>query len=357
MPSWPIVVALDPDGGEQYKLHLIETDGALRRLTPQDSEIIGAESAPAWSPDGQRLVFVGYVGDGVDLFTINADGTELRNLTNIAKHTIQPNWSPDGEQIVYVRSDADSSDIHVMNADGSASRPLTSGLGDESNPVWSPNGEWIAFLRTVFVPATNDADRAATEAATDEHSTADSQAAEGEFQTTICLMQPDGSDQRVLATVQFAEGLQWSPDGTQLAFSTFSSFRENQHAQVVGVDGSDQRSLDNGAVESSLPRWSPDGARISVVVIDPGGSAGSLVVMNADGSDAHSIAELAGWNAWSPDGSQILVSQGRITRDGQSTGRSNLYLVNADGTDPGQVLLLDDAAIDGDPAWHPGSQP
>ena len=352
--SAPIVVALDPDGGEQYKLYLIDTDGSVpRRLTPENSEITGGESAPVWSPDGQRLVFVGYVGDGVDLFTINADGTELRNLTNIAKHTTQPSWSPDGARIVYVRSDADSRDIHVINADGSGNRQLTGGMEDESDPVWSPDGEWIAFLRTVFVPDISDPDRAATEAAGEDESAAGSQAAEGEFQTTICLMRPDGSDQRVLATVQFAEGLRWSPDGEQLAFSTFSSFRENQHAQVVGVDGADQRALDNGTVESSLPSWSPDGSRVSAVVTDPGGSAASIVVMNADGSQAGTVAQLAGWHDWSPDGSQLIVAQGRMTIDGAPTGRSNLYVVSVDAAEQPPLLLLEDAAIGSDPAWQP----
>jgi Tol biopolymer transport system component len=355
-PSAPIVVPLDPEGGEQYKLYLIGTNGAPpQRFTPEGSEIVGSESAPVWSPDGQRLVFVGYVGDGVDLFTINADGTELRNLTNLAKHTIQPSWSPDGEQIAYVRSDADSTDIHVINADGSDNRQLTGGLEHESVPVWSPDGEWIAFLRTVFVPAISDDDRSATAEADEDASTFDSQTVEGEFQTTICLMRPDGTDQRVLAMVHFAEGLQWSPDSQQLAFSTYSSFRENQHAQVLGVDGSGQRAIDNGTVESSLPRWSPDGSRISVVVTDPGGSAASIVVMNAYGSDARSIAELAGWHTWSPDGSQIIVSQGRITLDGNPTGHSNLYLISVDTAGQPPFLLLEDAAIGGDPAWRPVS--
>jgi len=357
MPSAPIVVALDPNGGEHYKLYLIDTTGAPpQRLTPENSEIVGAESAPVWSPDGHRLVFVGYVGDGVDLFTINADGTGLRNVTNIAKHTTQPSWSPDGAQIAYVRSDADSRDIHVINADGTGNHALTGGLEHESDPIWSPDGEWIAFLRTVFVPTeSNDPDRAATEAAGEDDSAADSQAAEGEFQTMICLMRPNGSDERVLATVHFAEGLQWSPDGQQLAFSTYDGFRENQHAQIVNVDGSNQHTLDNGTVESSLPNWSPDGSWISAVVTDEGGSAASIVVMNVDGTDARSVADLPGWHAWSPDGSQILVKQGRVTIDGNPTGRSNLNIVSATAAEPAQILLLEDVSIGSNPAWRPMS--
>ncbi len=367
--SAPIVVPLDPDGGEQYRLYLIDTDGsAPRRLTPENSEIIGAESAPVWSPDGQRIVFVGYVGDGVDLFTINADGSDLRNLTNVGEHVIQPEWSPDGAQIVYIRTSADSSDIYVMDADGANNRRLTNGIGpdgsskdritpdtgNESEPVWSPDGSWIAYLRVIFVPEDDmTPDPAATPATEDTNSGVGSRAAEGEFETSICLMRPDGSDQRVLTTVHFAAGLQWSPDGRHLAFSTYGTFYDNQHAQVIATDGSGQRTIDNGTVETSLPRWAPDGSSISLVSTDPGGSDLSIVIMDADGTDAHSISQIAGWHAWSPDGSQILITQERITVDGSATGRAMLYLVDVRDANQPPVLLLDDVAIGGYPAWRP----
>ena len=180
------------------------------------------------------------------------------------------------------------------------------------------------------------------------------QAREGEFQTTVSVMQPNGTDQRALATVQFAEGLQWSPDGRQLAFTSFSSFHENQQAQVINSDGSEQRALDNGTVASSLPSWSPDGSKMSAVITDPGGSEAAIVVMNADGTDMRRVTQMAGWHAWSPDGTQIIVSRSRLVVSGDLTGYSNLYLISADGSN--QHLLLEDMAIGGDPAWRPISQ-
>lgn len=367
--SAPIVVPIDPDGGEQYRIYLIDTDdSAPRRLTPENSEIIGAESAPTWSPDGERIVFVGYVGDGVDLFTINADGTDLRNLTNIGEHVIQPEWSPDGAQIVYLRTSADSSDIYVMDADGANNRRLTNGIrpdgsskdriapdtGNESEPVWSPDGSWIAYLHAFFVLKDDmTPDPVATPATEDANSGIGSRAAEGEFETSICLTRPDGSDQRVLTTVHFAAGLQWSPDGQHLAFSTYDTFYDNQHAQVIDTDGSGQRTLDNGLVETSLPQWSPDGSSISLVSTDPGGSDMSIVIMNADGTDARSISPIAGAHAWSPDSSQIVVAQERITVDGSATGRAMLYLVDVRDANQPPVLLLDDVEIGGYPAWRP----
>lgn len=49
----PIVVPLDPSGGDQHKLYLIGPDSSEpQRLTPANSEIIGGETSPDWSPDG-----------------------------------------------------------------------------------------------------------------------------------------------------------------------------------------------------------------------------------------------------------------------------------------------------------------
>jgi Tol biopolymer transport system component len=78
--------------------------------------------------------------------------------------------------------------------------------------------------------------------------------------------------------------------------------------------------------------------------------------MQADGSDARSVADLSGWHAWSPNGSQILVSQGRITIDGSPTGRSNLYVIDLESAEQPHLLLAD-AAIGSDPAWRPITQP
>jgi len=57
-----------------------------------------------------------------------------------------PDWSPVGAQIVYQSPASGSWDLYVINADGSNNRQLTNGPGIEGLPVWSPDGEWIAYL-------------------------------------------------------------------------------------------------------------------------------------------------------------------------------------------------------------------
>ena len=83
---------------------------------------------------------------------MNADGSEVRQLTNNDDDDDGPVWSPDGESIAFTRSrrakngfEYDGFDIFVMNADGSEERQLTKNDDLEFDVMWSPDGESIAF--------------------------------------------------------------------------------------------------------------------------------------------------------------------------------------------------------------------
>jgi TolB protein len=124
----------------------MNADGSgQRRLTYN-----GARNfAPAWSPDGQRIVFERRVGkekyraSTYQVYVMNADGSGGRML---APNGAEPSWSPDGRKIAftklsqrYLRAGWTQWDIFVMNADGSGPRNLTRAAGRrESQPVWSP---------------------------------------------------------------------------------------------------------------------------------------------------------------------------------------------------------------------------
>jgi TolB protein len=341
-----LLIPWDEDGFGQYRLYLFGMDGsAPRRLIPETAEIDGSETQPAWSPDGRQVAFIGYRDGGVDLFVVNADGTDLRNLTNGPGHFVQPSWSPDGTRIAFVGSTNDGSTIYIINADGSDMRRLTRDDQHKSGPAWSPDGGRVAFVRSfpgLPVPI-DDLDSSRQEAAA-------TQTAEAYVPSALFTVNADGSDERLIATLDGYAFLPiWSPDGSQIALST--RLMEVEHAYVVAADGSGTRPLADERVYSSLPAWSPDGARLSVVVIDPSGSQGEIVVMNVDGSDAGRLTEHAGWHAWSPDGARLAIVQLLKTIDGGMTWRSNLYALNADGSEA--ALLLEDALVAEAPAWQP----
>src|SRR5207249_414599 len=138
---------MSPDGSKDSQLTAVITPGS-----------------PDWSPDGSRMAFDVRTDfrDPGQIYTMNADGSAQRRLTDSPGMDIDPDWSPDGSKIVFVsKRETESGALNVMNADGSDQRPLIPNhrctppspppasppvcLGDEQ-PTWSPDGTMIAFV-------------------------------------------------------------------------------------------------------------------------------------------------------------------------------------------------------------------
>src|SRR5688572_130678 len=134
----------DPRGnrGPDFELFVMNANGGnVRQVTDNELD----DEDPAWSPNGRRIVFqrdLRAVRGKVDydLFTMAADGTEERRLTNSpGVDDLQPNWSSKGKIAFTSDRDGDT-DIYSMRADGSRVRKLTRNKLDEEFPNWSPNG-------------------------------------------------------------------------------------------------------------------------------------------------------------------------------------------------------------------------
>ena len=103
--------------------------------------------APAWSRDGRTIVFVSWRDGNGEVYAMDADGSEPRNLTQDPAKDVRPAWSPDGRRIAFVSRRDGNSEVYVMNADGSGKRNLTRDRASDDYPTWSPDGRRIAFLR------------------------------------------------------------------------------------------------------------------------------------------------------------------------------------------------------------------
>jgi Tol biopolymer transport system component len=119
----------------------------------------GDERYPSYSPDGTQIAFRGDLdlaepsGDE-EIYVMNADGTDVRQLTSNTDFDSAPSWSPDGRLILFERAlagtftpgvEAQEKDVYVMRADGTDVRRLTDSPGLDEGPELSPDGTKIAF--------------------------------------------------------------------------------------------------------------------------------------------------------------------------------------------------------------------
>ncbi len=115
---------------------------------------------PAWSPDGTKIAFEAFTGNDstwFDIHVVNADGTGLRNLTKSFGGDWNPSWSPDGTKIAFVSSRKQPvaccvypypyMDVFIMNADGTNQTRVTDDALFDDGPAWSPDGSRILFTR------------------------------------------------------------------------------------------------------------------------------------------------------------------------------------------------------------------
>jgi eukaryotic-like serine/threonine-protein kinase len=98
-----------------------------------------------WTPDG-KIVYAMRIGENWDIWLVNADGSESKQLTADAFTDKQPSMCGDGRYIVFQSNRAHSSNIWRINADGTNLKQLTFGTAVDSYPVCSPDGQSLVFF-------------------------------------------------------------------------------------------------------------------------------------------------------------------------------------------------------------------
>ena len=168
---------------DQFDIYTVNRDGTdLRRLT--NYNVYTAEGV--LSPDGKTIVFTSLKDGDLEIYTMNVDGTDVKRLTTTPGYDGGPWWSPDGKRIVYrAHHPSDSAqlaeyrallarrmirpsrvELFVMNADGSDQRQVTALGGANFGPSWSPDGTKIIFSSNHVAPRSGNFDLYLVDAST-----------------------------------------------------------------------------------------------------------------------------------------------------------------------------------------------
>lgn len=154
---------------DKYDIYTVNKDGSnFKRLT--NYNVYTAEGV--LSPDGKKFVFTSLKDGDLDIYTMNVDGTDVKQLTHTLGYDGGPWWSPDGKKIVYRAHHPKDSvevkqykdllaqglirpskvELFVMNADGSDNRQVTALGGANFGPSWTPDGKKIIFASNFREP-------------------------------------------------------------------------------------------------------------------------------------------------------------------------------------------------------------
>jgi len=240
---------------------------------------------PFPSPDGKKLVFISMLSSREQLFTMNADGSNVVQLTRDDADHEDPAWSPDGTKIAFVLITKDRHSIAVMGVDGRNVEVLTPPEQNTIHPNWSADSKRVIYCTNddLAPPKKNSADINAVELATKEITR--------------------------LITGGINTYGSCSPDMKHIAFRKIIG-DENSEIFVADGDGSNPRNLTNNPFFDGWPAWSPDARKIAFAS-NRRGHGYQIFIMDANGVNVRLVANTEGRGTaprWSPDGKTIYFS-------------------------------------------------
>ena len=245
-----------------------------------------------------------------EIWIMDWDGANQRQITRHNVLTILPSWAPDNERMVYTSFTAGTSDMYIINRRGGGRIKLRTGLNLNTSATFSPVSNDIAFVGSVG------------------------------GNPDIYLIKDDGTNLRRLTTSSSIESTpEWSPNGRQISFTSGRS--GTPQIYIMDAEGTNVRRISYDGDWNDDATWSPNGDRIAytsrvqgrfqIRIADP--TTGESRIVAGEGSNEQP--------SWSPDGQWITFQSNR-------TGKWQVYRMRADGTD---LLQLTFEGENKEPDW------
>ena len=282
------------------------------------------QSSQSYADHIARIAFVSDKDGNWDIWLINPDGSNLKNLTSNPSLDSHPSWSPDGQNITFYSDRDGNKNIYSMDQDGNNIKQLTLNSKSNHSPSWSPDGQKIAFVSN----------------------------RSGE--NCIWIMNADGSEQYNLTKLlKSSRWPTWSHIKNEILFTSENViYQINPETFELNTVFKLNKNLVFTGLFIGWPVWSPDGSKITLVsnFLDKEKMTPTLYTLNKDGKAFKPLINSPGLGpderpSWSPDGNSIVYSS--FTNN----DKRQIWLINI--TTGFSTQLTSDDYMNGFPAWEP----
>lgn len=256
--------------GRFKELFVMDMDGSNVRQLTNDR---GLAVSSSWSPNGKNLIFTSYRNRIPDLFLIDVNSRNVQQLTRDQALEVGASFASQGGQVLVSRQEGRESSIVLLNPNGSVARKLISStISIEVSPTWSPDNSQIAFVSNraggpqIYVMGADGGSPRRISFVKSNYCTSPAWSPKGDRIAFVCradsgfqmfVANPDGSNALQLTSYGDNEDPTWSPDGRYIAFATTFGKRAGFSIALMRADGTNIRQLTQSRGGDFEPAWGP----------------------------------------------------------------------------------------------------
>ena len=254
-------------GGQQYKLVVADQDGENETVVMQSTDPI---MSPAWSPDSRRLAYVSFENNRSSIWVQTLRTGNRIQVSNKPGINGAPAFSPDGRKLVLTLGGLDGNlDIHVLDLSSRQTRRLTTHRAIDTEGSWSPDGRYIYFTsdrsggpQIYRVPASGGSPERVTfeggynarpRMSPDGERLAMVHLDRGNYR--IAVMGMENKELLVVSAGAQDESPSFAPNSDTLIYATRQS--RNGVLETVTADGLIRQRVSSGQGDVREPVWSP----------------------------------------------------------------------------------------------------
>jgi TolB protein len=222
------------DRSGKKEIWVMDYDGSNQR---QLTRLGSISLSPRISPDGSRLAFSSLTKTGWEIMMYSVDLNRLVSFPHMGGTNLSPSWSPDGMKLAFSSSRGGSPEIYIADSSGANLRSMTANKGPDVSPIWNrKTGAQIAYVSGVTgLPQ-------------------------------VYTMETDGTNQQRMTDQGYAVSPSWAPNGQFLVLAWERKYGPGDPGALdlylMDIASKQWVQLTHDGGRNDSPSWSPDGRHI-----------------------------------------------------------------------------------------------